>query len=335
MMPLKLCANGGMKLDATGLAVGCCDPCEISIDRERERIQLLPSLSNFFEGGEGLLVVDDTFNETTIEYYVKHVFAYTVYDENEGWNVDVLEYFDCENCERIVLYSSYDGFMLYPYRFFALPDACNGCIIKYNNAQLLATIDESGTHEPTYDNFIYRAVYSYTNNTDKKQCVFYKAGGNDLPNEREIDNWAQLLKNGEVPTVEGEDIYSVLLYPNETVTLYIINESHNQTYNPWEIHCKVYAADITCDSCEIAIEKAIEDAHNVIYRFGVGYYTGNGANTPCRAAFVDDEYDHYTLYGFTCDTCEKVVLWDAYAWDVQTIPYTEDDTACDGEGEVQ
>ncbi len=340
MLPLKLCANGGMQIDATGLVVPCCDPCDISIDAERERIQKL-RLVNFTEYGEGLLNVRgfDYSADKSLDtnYHAKAVFDYTYYqNETDSFPLHVLEYFDCENCELHVVYRSIDPEL--SYRFFPMPDICNGCVFKFREPLLLATIDEGGPHEDTFDDPVIRALYSYTNTTDKMQYVFWTEGGNVAPSNRWIDNFAQILKNGQTPH-EGEDIFHVILFPNETATLYDINESHNTDYNPWELHCRVYVAEITCDPCEVAVYRKMYESEDesLVSKYGAGFYTGNGSNAPYRKAFVL-AYNSFTLrlYGVTCDTCEIVLLESWGAWDDEhVVPYTEDDTACDGEGEVQ
>jgi hypothetical protein len=332
-MALRKCANGGLKILANGRLDTCCDPCEITIDLERKRIQALPDLTNFFEGEEGLLVVEN-HDQSKNEYYVRHVFAYTYYDENAGWPIDVLEYFDCENCDKIVLYSSNDGFITWHYRFFYLPDSCHGCIVKMRDPTLLATIDEKGPHEANWDNFTYHLLYTYTNSSDTPQVVFYEEGGDQRPESMDIDNWAQLLKNGQVPQEEGYNISSVLLYPHESVSLYDINQSHLLVGNPWEVHCKVYMAEVICDPCEVAIYEATTE-EGVTQVYGAGYFTGGSSEQPYKAAYLTDIMDTLTMWGFTCDTCEKVRLWSGYAGDSPEIPYREDETACDGEDEVQ
>ena len=337
---LRLCANGGLKIADDGLVLGCCDPCEITISRELERIQNLANLVRMYEYGEGLLVCqeqDAYYNPVEKRYYCRAAFFYEYRVEEELMDLVVLEYFDCENCEKIVVF---EGLMneCPPYNFYPMTDICNGCIFKYKNPTLLTTIDASGPHEPTYEEPIIRSLYSYTNNTPNMQYIFWTEGGNVQPNERNVDNWAQILKAGQTPT-EGENIYSQILYPNETATLYDINESHNTEYNPWELHCKVYMAEITCDPCEVAVYKKQYESEGETLRteYGAGFFTGGGAHTPYQKAFTMS-YNTFTvrLYGVTCDTCEIVLLdsWDAWDWE-HVVPYTEDETACDGEGEVQ
>ena len=333
-MALKKCANGGLKLKANGRLETCCDPCDIAIDQERERIMSLPTLSNFVEYGEGVLVANmyDSSANDYIErrYNCKAAFEFTIVVD--GWPITTLEYFDCENCELHVLWSDY--MTQNTYKFYAMPSICRGCIFKYKDATLLATIDEGGEGEDTTQGFIARAVWSYTNNSNMPQMVFYEEGGDVSPSGRNIDDYAQLVLNGQQPT-DGKDIYYALVYPHDTVTLYSINEQRPLPIHPWEIHCKVYMAEITCDPCEVAIYKMLhENTEQITNRYGAGFYTGGGTNTPCKSAVTTFADYVVKLYGVTCD-CEAVLLWSVSAFDQYTIPYTEDATACDGEGEVQ
>lgn len=329
MIGLKLCSNGGMKLDATGLALGCCDPCELAISRERNRINAIPRLVSVEEYPEGLLVYDDERHECRAAFYYSYYAS-----EGDSFPAYVLEYFDCETCEKIVLYNGGGG-MPITYRHYPLPDICNGCVIKMDEATLLATIDESGPDESGNVDPIKHLVFEYTNSTYEIQYIYWIEGGDETPINAIIDNWAVLDKNG-VDNLR-DDLYHALLYPNDTVKLYCVNQSNpdGSFYNPWELHCKVYMAQVACDPCEVAVYKAMHDSPDEVLR--VTYGPGFSSGTPYQKAFIMS-YNTFTqrLYGVTCDTCEIVLLdsWDGPIGE-HDIPYTEDESACDGEGEVQ
>lgn len=330
-MSLKICSNGGLKIYPDWLAQGCCDQCEIDIEKERNRIKQIPWLVSMTEYGSGMLVVTDSNNQET-RYDCKAVFLY-VYKQSQYDYIEhrVLEYFDCENCEIHVV-SSYQS-----YRFLQFDYICSGCVFKYKDQTLLATIDESGPSDYGNTEPIRRFVYEYTNNSQTIQYVYIREGGDVAPENKFIDNWIAV----ESPRGYFEhDHFSALLYPSDTMRLYIVNEPNPDSdfYNPWEIHCKIYMAEVTCDPCEVAVYKKKYESSNETLgtEYGAGFYTGGGANTPYQQAFVMT-YNHFTmrLYGVTCDTCEIVLLESWSAWEEHTVAYTEDETACDDEDEVQ
>lgn len=324
---LKLCANGGMKLEAGGLASACCDPCELAVDAERRRIKAIPLLVSLEEHSEGLLVYNNS------QYKCKAAFCYSYYaSASDSSPTSVLEYFDCENCERTTLYSGSGGLGV-SYRHYPLPDICSGCIIKMDDSTLLATIDDSGPDESGNVEPIKHLVFEYTNSTGKIQYIYWTEGGNETPINAVIDNWAVMEKDDVQDWTQ--DIYYAILYPGDTARLYAVNQANpdGAFNNPWEIHVKVYMAEVTCDPCEIKVYNAMHEPGVSVYAsYGPGFYTGGGGNAPYKAAFVSSDGPEKTLWGFTCDTCEKVMLWRDES---SNIPYTEDATACDGEGEVQ
>ena len=124
---LKLCANGGLKLDSSGLVLGCCDPCELSIDMERDRIQRIASLFDFVEYGMGRITSHETDKDgdPIDRYYDCRVAFYYAYVA-DGAQTYVLEYFDCRECEKKVIFRVNE----YPenkYVFTADPLICSVC----------------------------------------------------------------------------------------------------------------------------------------------------------------------------------------------------------------
>lgn len=335
---LKKCANGGLKLKTSGRLDTCCDFCEIAISLERERIMAIPP-TVFKEYGEGLLIITDlNTNPVTItRVFVRDVFEYQYMVEGYEEPFYVFEYFRCDNCEKVVLYSGQKYVLSrYSTQFFPILNACRGCIVKYLDPTLLAVVDASGPSEPNIGHFVARKVWSYTNNNAFPQIVYYVGGGNVPPINQFVDNWAQLLTDGKTPQEEGLNIDRVEVFPNQTVDLYNINESDNPGYNPWEIHVKVYAVDVTCDPCEVKLYEAMQEKSatgSIIRKYGAGYYNGGGQHKPCKAAFLVGRNHWFYLYVQDCETCEVAYIWDEA--ENPNAPYVEDATACDGEGEVQ
>ena len=333
---LKKCANGGLKLKTSGRLDTCCDFCEIAISLERERIMAIPPTA-FKEYGEGLLIIYDWDTETESRVFVHDAFEYQYRRDGYDEPFYAFEYFRCSDCEKIVLYNGQE-YVLSSYRitFWPILNACRGCIVKYLDPTLLAVVDASGPSDTNIGHFVARKVWSYTNNNAFPQIVYYVGGGNVPPTNQFVDNWAQLLTDGKTPQDEGLNIDRVEVFPNQTVDLYNINESNHPGYNPWEIHAKVYAIDVTCDPCEVKLYEAMQKKSatgSIVRKYGAGYYTGNGQHKPCKAAFLVDRYDWFYLYVQDCETCDVAYIWDES--ENPNPPYIEDATACDGEGEVQ